>query len=90
MGMATKHTEEFDKAKEICRKAISLTTFDFDRQTSIETDASKVGVAYMLKQTDKMGKNYIINLGSTSLKLKHSLLAPIDLECIGMIFAMKN
>jgi hypothetical protein len=84
------HTDEFNKAKEIYSNAISLTTFDFNCQTSIETDTSKVGIAYMLKQTDNKGKNYIINIGSTSLKLKHSLLAPTDLECIGMIFAIKK
>ena len=84
------HTHEFNKVKEICSNAISLTTFDFSRQTSIETDASKVGVDYMLKQTDDKGKSYIINIGSTSLKLKHSLLAPIDLEGIGMILAIKK
>ena len=55
------HTSEFNKAKEIVSQAIALTTFDFTRQTSIQTDASKVGVAYMLKQTDTEGKNYIIN-----------------------------
>lgn len=85
-----KYSDEFNKAKEIISKAISLTMFDFNHDTSIETDTSKVGVAYMLRQSDDKGKHYVISIGSTSLELKHSLLAPIDLECIGIMFGIKK
>ena len=52
LSMMTSEKFMFTNAKEIISRAISLTTFNFSRKTSIETDALKVGVAYMLRQTD--------------------------------------
>ena len=82
------HTEEFNNSKTMLSNAISLATFSFDRSTFVMTDASKDGIAYLMYQTDEDDMKYVICLGSTSLKLRHSLLSPIDLECLSVSYAI--
>ena len=47
-------------------------------------------MGFFLYQLDEDDMPYIISVGSTSLKLKQSLLAPIDLESIGIMYALKK
>ena len=75
---------------EFISKAISLTTFDFQRKTYVQTNTSKFGVGYLLYQIDENDISYVMSLGSTYLKLKYSLLTLNDLEAIVMIFALKK
>ena len=84
----SKHTEEFDRAKEMISAVISLTIFDFQRRTFVQTDARKIGVGFLMYQLDQNDLPYVICVGSTSLKLKYSLLAPIDLKVIELLFAL--
>ena len=56
----------------------------------MQTDTSKAGIGFLLYQVDDNDISYVISLGITSLKLKHTLLAPINLEAITLIFALKK
>jgi len=67
----SKHTEEFNRVKEMISAAISLTSFDFQRRTFVQTDASNIGVGFLMYQLDHNDLPYVICVGSTSLKLKH-------------------
>ena len=56
----------------------------------MQMDVSKYGMGYFLYQFDKDEMPYVICIGSTLLKLKQSLLGPIDLKAIGLMYTLKK
>ena len=82
--------EEFIRCKDMLSNHIALTSFNFDRKTYIQSDGSNTSLGYVVYQTDENGLNYIIALGSLSLKTRQTLYSSIDLQVLGMRFALSK
>ena len=85
-----KHQSDFERAKSLLCSTQLVKPFDCNLTTHLLTDASKLfGLGYMLLQY-KEGVPRIIKCGSTSLTDTQSRYAVIELEMLGIQYAISS
>uniref|UniRef100_A0A0N5CI91 RNA-directed DNA polymerase n=1 Tax=Strongyloides papillosus TaxID=174720 RepID=A0A0N5CI91_STREA len=81
----TKHTEAFNNLKRAIGNACTLTPPDPNIPYTIVTDASIQGIGAALMQKDRP-----IAFASRTLKKSESMYAPVQLEALGLVYALKQ
>ena len=85
------HERAFDATKEALVAPPVLAQFDPTRPTRLETDASQTrGLGYILTQQDNDGNWRMIEARSRSITDTESRYAPIELEMLGVCWAMQR
>ena len=85
------HEEAFQKVKDILSDTANLAPFDPMRKTELITDASKLGLGFVLIQYNEVSKIWeLIWAGSTSLKGSQMNYPPIQLELLGLTWALQQ
>ena len=83
------HQEAFEKVKKICTSNLVLKIFDPDLDTELVTDASRVGLGFVLQQQDPASKNWhLVQCGSRKLTDCESRWAVCELECLAILFGI--
>ena len=83
------HSEAFQRAKELLVTAPTLAYFDTNKETRLYTDASRLGLGFVLmqKQNDEWKT---VQAGSRFLTDTESRYAVIELECLAIAWAVKK
>jgi transposase InsO family protein len=87
------HQRTFEKVKAALTAELSTHFFDPSLQSYILTDASRVGLGYLLLQevpNSSPVRYRTIACGSRSLNPAESRYAPIELECLGVSYALSK
>ena len=86
------HDEAFTHAKRLLSSAPTLTYFDPTKETSLHTDASTLGIGFILLQKapgcDAEWK--IVQAGSRFLTDAESRYAVVEVECLAVAWAIKK
>jgi len=84
------HQAAFEKMKAaLCSPAV-VKYFDPTLPSFILTDASRTGLGFALVQRDEDGRNHLIMCGSRSLTPAETRYAPVELECLGVVYALQK
>ena len=85
------HEEEFQKAKQLLTSDLLVKHFDPSLPTEVLTDASRLfGLGYCLVQHGPDQKLHLIACGSKSLTDAQTRYATIELECLGVQWAISK
>ena len=85
------HEEDFQKIKTLMSDSANLAPYDPNRRTELLTDASRLGLGYVLMQFDETSKRWrLIRAGSTALKKAQRRYPPIQLELLGLTWALQS
>ena len=76
--------EAFQKLKDILCSAPVLKSPDFDRQFTIQTDASNQGVAAVLSQYDDSGDDHPVPYFSRKLQPREESYSTVEKECLAI------
>ena len=85
----TAHTESFLKAKEVLTTAPTLAFYDVSRPTRLLTDASRLGLGFVLQQ-EHHGEWKLVQAGSRFLTDAETRYAVIELELLAVAWAAKK
>uniref|UniRef100_A0AAF5DM36 Integrase catalytic domain-containing protein n=1 Tax=Strongyloides stercoralis TaxID=6248 RepID=A0AAF5DM36_STRER len=80
-----KHTAAFEKLKKAISAACTLSPPDPTKQYTIMIDASIQGIGAALMQDDRP-----IAFASRTLKRSEAMYAPVQLEALGLVYALKQ
>ena len=83
------HTEAFNNVKNVLTSSQSLGMFNSQAQTLLETDASRTGLGFILKQ-NQGGRWKWIQAGSRFLTDAETRYAMVELEALGVFYAIKK
>ena len=84
------HEEDFQKIKDLMTDTANLAPYDLTRKTELLTDASRLGLGYVLMQLDEVSKRWrLIRAGSCALKKAQKNYPPIQLELLGLTWALQ-
>ena len=87
----SEHEEEFQKIKDVLSDSANLAPYDPKRKTELLTDASRLGLGFVLIQFDEVSKRWrLIRAGSTALKKAQKRYPPIQLELLGLAWALQS
>ena len=87
----SEHEEDFQRIKDILSDSANLAPYDPKRKTELLTDASRLGLGYVLIQYDEVSKRWrLIRAGSTALKKAQKNYPPIQLELLGLAWALQS
>lgn len=82
-------TDDHQKAFEVLRDAITkppvLSMYDPEKQCTLYTDASKIGIGAMLTQKDNEGKDHVISYFSKRLNHNQENYSASELECLAVV-----
>jgi len=86
------HQKAFDKMKEILVSSLIVKPYDPLKETHLLTDASRLkGLGYALLQKGSNDENYsLVQCGSRSLNKAEKNYAPNELECLAIVWAIKD
>ena len=86
------HQEAFEKMKQILVSSLVVKPYDPTKETHLLTDASRLkGLGYALLQKGGDDENYcLIQCGSRSLNKAEKNYAPNELECLAIVWAIKD
>jgi hypothetical protein len=85
------HDTEFRKVKSILTSPVIVKPFDPSLQTDLLTDASCLnGLGFALTQQDPQGRLRLISCGSCSITDTQSRYAPVELECLAIVWAIQK
>ncbi len=63
------HEKDFQRIKDLLTDTANLAPYDLKRETELLTDASRLGLGYVLMQFDEVSKRWrLIRAGSAALK----------------------
>ena len=82
------HESAFQNAKKALTTAPTLTYFDLGKETRLHTDASRLGIGFVLSQRAKEWKT--VQAGSRFLTDTETRYAVIELECLAVAWAVKK
>ena len=82
--------ESFKQVKEILTSPPVLKNFNPHLETQVVTDASRLGVGFILRQRDKAGQWRLIQCGSRALNGPESRYAVCEIEAIGILYAIQK
>ncbi len=80
----------FQNAKEILTGDLLVHPFDSTLDTELYTDASRLGLGYLLLQKAKDGSNRLIRCGSRALTDAETRYAVTELECLAISYAVSH
>ena len=83
------HADSFLKAKEVLTTAPTLAFYDVSRPTRLLTDASRLGLGFVLQQ-EHHGEWRLVQAGSRFLTDTETLYAIIELELLAVAWATKK
>ena len=80
------HDDSFAHAKAMVVTALTLTYFDMTKETGLHTDASTLGIGFVLRQRshERDASRKTVQAGSRFLTDTESRYAVIDLECLAV------
>ena len=85
------HERDFLNMKKILKSDMVVKFFDPGLRTVLLTDASRLhGIGFALMQEGEEGKLYLVACGSRSLIPAESRYAIIELECLGVCWAIRK
>jgi hypothetical protein len=84
------HEKEFQQVKKLLTSPTVVKYFDPALPSTILTDASTEGLGYALVQHNTDGELQLISCGSRCLNPAESRYAPVELECLGIQFAVEK
>ena len=86
------HDIAFQQAKQLLTTAPMLTYFDPSKETRLHTDASTLGLGFLLlqKPTNSNSDWRVVQAGSRFLTDAESRYAVIELECLAVAWAIKK
>ena len=85
------HEEDFQKIKDLMSDSANLAPYDPKRKTELLTDASRLGLGFVLVQFDETSKRWrLIKAGSVALKRAQKNYPPIQLELLGLTWALQS
>ena len=82
--------KEFQKVKGILCSDLVCKPYDPNLDIEIYTDASRIGLGYILCQTDKSGHRKLIRCGSRCLSDCEKRYAMVELEALAIVFAVQK
>ena len=85
------HEEDFEKIKDLLSDTANLAPYDLKSKTEMLTDASRLGLGYVLIQFDEVSKKWrLIRAGSAALTKAQKNYPPIQLELLGLTWALQS
>ena len=84
------HNEAFSRAKQVLTTAPTLDYFDPTKDTYLHTDASMLGLGFLLMQKSNDSDWNLVQAGSRFLTNTESTYAVIELECLAVAWAIKK
>ena len=85
------HEEEFQRIKDLLSDTANLAPYDLKSKTELLTDASRLGLGFVLMQFDEVSKRWrLIKAGSAALKRAQKNYPPIQLELLGLTWALQS
>ena len=85
------HEEDFQRIKNVLSDTANLAPYDPKRKTELITDASRVGIGFVLVQFDEVAKKWrLVWANSTALKGAQKRYSPIQLELLGLTWALQS
>ena len=84
------HEREFANVKKLLTSAPVAHYFDPTLKSKLLTDASRSGVGFALVQEGPDGQMRLITCGSRGLNSAKSRYAPVELECLGVVYAIQE
>ena len=85
------HEEKFRQIKYILTSDMVIKPFDTKKKTILLTDASKInGIGFALMQENDNGERHMVQCGSRSLTPAETNYAVIELECLGIYYAISK
>ena len=81
---------EFRTLKKFLTSDLLIKQFDPSLKSTVYTDASRTGLGFLLVQTSPNGRKRLIQCGSRSLQPAEKRYAVIELELLGLVFALKK
>ena len=85
------HEEDFEKIKDLLSDTANLAPYDLKSKTELLTDASRLGLGYVLIQFDEVSKKWrLIRAGSAALTKAQKNYPPIQLELLGLTWALQS
>ena len=82
------HDTTFNESRKILSKSITLSYFNMEMPTRLMTDASKLGIGFVLQQEHEKWKT--TQAGSRFLSDTESRYAVIEQEMLGVVWAVKK
>ena len=82
--------EAFSNAKDILTSDLLVKTFNPALKTEVYTDASRIGLGYLLCQRDEKNELRLIKCGSRALTPAEKNYSVTELECLGVYFAVSS
>ena len=87
----TEHEEDFQTIKKLLSSEDNLAPYDPKRKTEMLTDASRLGLGYVLTQYDEQSERWrLIKAGSSALKGGQPNYPPIQLELLGLAWSLQS
>ena len=84
------HDEAFSRAKQVLTTAPTLAYFDPTKDTYLHTDASMLGLGFLLMQKSNDSDWNLVQAGSRFLTDAESRYVVIELECLAVAWAIKK
>ena len=84
------HSEAFQRAKETLVTAPTLAYFDTNKESRLFTDASRVGIGFVLMQKQTEDEWKTVQAGSRFITGTEGRYAVIELECLAIAWAIKK
>ncbi len=84
------HEEEFVAVKKLLMSAPIAQYFDSQLETKLLTDASRSEISFVLIQEGPDGKKRLIACGPRGLNSAEARYAPVELECLGVVYAIQK
>ncbi len=84
------HEKEFVAVKQLLTSAPVAHYFDPQLESKLLTDASRSGIGFALIQEGPDGHKRLITCGSRGLNSAEARYAPVELECLGVVYAIQK
>ena len=85
------HDEDFKRIKEVLSDTANLAPYDPKRKTELLTDASRLGIGFVLIQFDEISQRWrLVWANSIALKGPQTRYSPIQLELLGLTWALQS
>ena len=82
--------ESMERVKTLLTSNLVLKNFNPALKTELITDASKIGIGFILRQQEASGKYRLIQCGSRSLNGPESRYAVCEIEALGILYAIQK
>ncbi len=84
------HEKEFVAVKKLLTSVPIARYFDPQLESKLLTDASRSGIGFALIQEGPDGQKRLITCGLRGLNSAEACYAPVELECLGVVYAIQK